>query len=61
MLTHLRNLLLLAALCWVAPASAGYEHGDEDCPSSSASRPMSVEGVAGSSRVLDSGARAFLP
>jgi hypothetical protein len=60
MRTHLRNLLLLAALCWVAPASAGQQAADETCPNAGSPVAMTAEGGAGAVRVSDSG-RAFLP
>ena len=62
MSTHLRNLLLLAALCWVAPASAGYEPVEKACHGSSAASPLTItaEGASGV-RVFDADRRAFLP
>lgn len=61
MSTHLRNLLLLVALCWVAPASAGYEPVEKACPGSAASPlTMPAEGASGV-RMVDADRSAFLP
>lgn len=70
MTTHLRNLLLLAALCWVAPASAGQhltpaelEQWHEDgCPSEREAQPIVIAGDVSLDEVPVSAARsAFLP
>lgn len=60
--THLRNLLLLAALCWVAPASAEQHVSDEACTGRGTS-PLASPGEngAGGMQAFDSSRRAFLP
>ena len=66
MLMHLRNLLLVAALCWVAPASAGQpdfgQSHPEGCPYAQQARAIVIAGDAGLGEVpVSSARRAFLP
>jgi hypothetical protein len=66
MLMHLRNLLLVAALCWVAPASAGpadlLQTHPEGCPYAEQAREIVIAGDAGLGDVpVSSARRAFLP
>jgi hypothetical protein len=58
-----RNLLLIAALCWVAPASAQLAASeDEVCPNARVSRQVVIitEDVFGGVPISQ-GARALLP
>ena len=63
MLKHSRKLLLLAALCWVGPASAEYATVNEDeCPFSHGARAIVVSGSASVGEVPISVAeRAYYP
>ena len=59
-----RNLLLIAALCWVAPASAEFAStgAEEDCPHSRGARQVIIldEAAIGGIPVA-AGRRALLP
>lgn len=58
-----RNLLLIAALCWVAPASAQLvASDDEDCPDKGASRQVVIitDNAPGGVPIAQ-GARALMP
>ena len=60
---HLRNLLLIAALCWVAPVSAQAVHSDaSECPYAKAARAeVVIADVAPGEVPVSPGRRVFLP
>lgn len=58
-----RNLLLIAALCWVAPASAELTvSGDGECPNAKVSRQIVILDDAAPGDVpVSAGRRTLLP
>ena len=59
---HSRNLLLIAALCWVAPASAEFTNPDDGECHAGASQSMVVLADAPPGEVpVSAGRRALLP
>jgi hypothetical protein len=67
MLKLMRNLLVLAALCWVPPATArqgavaGGQHADKDCPQerSAKAKPVQRQARAVIIKVPDGSASIF--
>jgi hypothetical protein len=59
---HSRNLLLIAALCWVAPASAGSSaSGDDGCPDANRRQIVILADQAPGDVPVYAGRRTLLP
>jgi hypothetical protein len=59
---HSRNLLLIAALCWVAPASAEFTNPDEgECHAGESQTVVVLADTAPGDVPVSAGRRALLP
>lgn len=59
---HSRNLLVIAALCWVAPASAEFANPDEgECHAGASQSVVNLADTAPGDVPVSAGRRALLP